>query len=544
LVISAWETFRQPLQQVAQLFINNIIPTITAVTGFLAHHKTVVQAVAVTVGVLWLAWKSYQITQAAIILTTKAMIAAQILLNAVLDANPILLIVTLLAALAAGLIYAYKHSETFRKIVDSTFHVFVAVVDWAMAHWKLLLILLTGGLGVLVVLFVSNFTKIKNFVTAAFNAIVTAGQVIINWFRLLPGRIWDFIKGLPGTLLNLGINVVHSFVNGVISVAGTIWNWFKSLPQKIWDSAVQGPAGMLFRLGANFINWIVEGFKNAVSSVVNWFKDLPGKILGALGISSPPAWAISAGEWIIKGVLKGAGSLGKNLVKFFGGLAGKAWQGITKIPSFIGKLGQSIGGGFIPGGPGSSVPANVIAEHAYAASLFPSLGWSVAGQLDSLISLWNEESGWNPGATNASSGAYGIPQALPADKMASAGSDWRTNPATQIRWGLGYIKDRYGSPAAAWAFETSHTPNWYQQGAWNVPTNQLAFLHAKEMVIPSRPAEKFRSGDFGGITVAPGAVTVYAAAGMDERAVADQAFARLREWVAEEQRRAAKGGRA
>ncbi|MFC8370236.1 MULTISPECIES: transglycosylase SLT domain-containing protein [unclassified Streptomyces] len=69
------------------------------------------------------------------------------------------------------------------------------------------------------------------------------------------------------------------------------------------------------------------------------------------------------------------------------------------------------------------------------------------------------ESSWNPSATNASSGAYGLVQALPASKMASAGSDWKTNPATQIKWGLDYMKDRYGSACDAWSFWQAN--HWY-----------------------------------------------------------------------------------
>jgi hypothetical protein len=69
------------------------------------------------------------------------------------------------------------------------------------------------------------------------------------------------------------------------------------------------------------------------------------------------------------------------------------------------------------------------------------------------------ESRWRVTATNPSSGAYGIPQALPGSKMAKAGSDWRTNPATQIIWAVGYMDDRYGSPCAAWSFKRAH--GWY-----------------------------------------------------------------------------------
>ncbi len=76
-------------------------------------------------------------------------------------------------------------------------------------------------------------------------------------------------------------------------------------------------------------------------------------------------------------------------------------------------------------------------------------GWDDA-EFNCLVNLWNRESGWRVNAANASSGAYGIPQALPGSKMASAGADWQTNPATQITWGLGYISGRYGTPCGAW----------------------------------------------------------------------------------------------
>ena len=85
-------------------------------------------------------------------------------------------------------------------------------------------------------------------------------------------------------------------------------------------------------------------------------------------------------------------------------------------------------------------------------------GWS-GSQFSCLDALWAKESGWNPRARNAGSGAFGIPQALPGGKMASAGADWATNPLTQIRWGLQYIADVYGSPCGAWSH--SRATNWY-----------------------------------------------------------------------------------
>lgn len=80
-------------------------------------------------------------------------------------------------------------------------------------------------------------------------------------------------------------------------------------------------------------------------------------------------------------------------------------------------------------------------------------------QFQCFSNIVSHESGWNPSATNASSGAYGLVQALPGSKMASAGSDWQTNPSTQIKWGMDYMNSRYGSPCGAWSFWQAN--NWY-----------------------------------------------------------------------------------
>jgi Transglycosylase SLT domain len=95
-----------------------------------------------------------------------------------------------------------------------------------------------------------------------------------------------------------------------------------------------------------------------------------------------------------------------------------------------------------------------------ACQMLPSFGLP-RSQMPALVALWNGESGWRVTATNPHSGAYGIPQSLPAGKMARAGRDWRTNPTTQIRWGLGYIKATYGTPARALAAWRARSPHWY-----------------------------------------------------------------------------------
>jgi hypothetical protein len=102
----------------------------------------------------------------------------------------------------------------------------------------------------------------------------------------------------------------------------------------------------------------------------------------------------------------------------------------------------------------SSVGRNIAIGHDLSMAEWPS-----EAQFSCLRVLWQHESGWNERAQNPSSGAYGIPQSLPGEKMAEYGGDWQTNPATQIQWGLSYIRDRYGTPCNAW--QSFQAQGWY-----------------------------------------------------------------------------------
>jgi hypothetical protein len=106
----------------------------------------------------------------------------------------------------------------------------------------------------------------------------------------------------------------------------------------------------------------------------------------------------------------------------------------------------------------SAPPPDPGTAQSIAYNMLPSFGFSQSSQWGCLLDLWNQESGWIYDAENAS-GAYGIPQALPASKMASAGPDYLTDPTTQIEWGLGYISQIYGTPCGAWDHEEAD--GWY-----------------------------------------------------------------------------------
>jgi Transglycosylase SLT domain len=129
-------------------------------------------------------------------------------------------------------------------------------------------------------------------------------------------------------------------------------------------------------------------------------------------------------------------------------------------PSLASRQSSSLPGGSGGGGGGpstgpSSPPPDPGTAQSIAYNMMSQFGWNPGTYFSCLNNIWTRESGWLYNAENPS-GAYGIPQALPADKMASAGPNWMTDPATQIRWGLGYIQSVYGNPCSAWAFWQAH----------------------------------------------------------------------------------------
>jgi uncharacterized protein YabE (DUF348 family) len=143
-----------------------------------------------------------------------------------------------------------------------------------------------------------------------------------------------------------------------------------------------------------------------------------------------------------------------SVVYIDGQLAGKSPVGTVVVTPPVPQVQRT---GAMPAAP-AAPPVSPGSAQDIAHQLLPSYGWDDT-QFNCLVTLWGHESGWNVHSTNRSSGAYGIPQALPGSKMGSSGPDWQNNATTQITWGLGYIAGRYGTPCGAWSYWQSH--NWY-----------------------------------------------------------------------------------
>ena len=199
---------------------------------------------------------------------------------------------------------------------------------------------------------------------------------------------------------------------------------------------------------------VVSDATHAIGSVVSGAIDV-GKILAAIVTGNSTALTNALGS--LAG--KGSGATG-----ILGEILGKLPHVIVTnmvdyiMGSGVGKGGAGVSGGGSMGGP---VAAGVAQAQAYAKSRLGAFGWG-AGAMSSLIPLWDDESGWNRLADNPSSGAYGIPQALPASKMGAAANPPTSSAAAQINWGLPYIQAVYGSPAGALQHENQY--HWYANG--------------------------------------------------------------------------------
>lgn len=314
------------------------------------------------------------------------------------------------------------------------------------------------------------------------------------------GDVGDFLKnpmgkirGLLDPLLNLG----------------------KHLKTTSWGKMALGLPKMaisgLKDMARKAIKKLFGGATESVLKALNWARGQAGKPYQWGGVGNP-SWDCSGFLGAIQKVIEGKSPKGRiwSTHAFSGSRAPKGWVRDLPAPFQIGitNTGKGHTAGTLAGinvesrsgdgvvvGPKARGAHDPMFDAVYgfrpslaagggmkgveaakftAKQMLGEFGFSMK-QWPPLENLWRGESGWRWDARNDASGAYGIPQALPASKMASAGSDWLTNPATQIKWGLGYIKGRYGSPEKAWSFWQNHRPHWYDAGGYLQPGLNLAY---------------------------------------------------------------------
>lgn len=326
-------------------------------------------------------------------------------------------------------------------------------------------------------------SKGGDVISGLFDGLRAGWRGVTGWLGKIYGWVMGYWIKANVWLLRKGYDLLAGLLRGAAAGWRPVGEWLAKAGSRITGYWVKANV-WLFDTGVHLISGLKNGIVSAFRGIGSWVKNtivdpLIGWVKSWFGIHSPSTVMAWIGSHLMGGLFKGMMShdLGAMVKKIFGSLpgalgaiVGKGLAAVTELPgkalsalgslgskglSLLGKGASWLGHLFGIGGGGSS-PAEQLGQ-AMAASM----GWT-GPQWQALDMLWNRESGWQVNAVNPASGAYGIPQALPASKMASAGTDWLTNPATQVRWGLGYILGRYGSPLNAWAHESAR--GWYGHG--------------------------------------------------------------------------------
>ncbi len=426
---------------------------------------------------------------------SKVAAAAQWLWNVAMDANPIGLVVIAIAALVGAIIYAYTHFKWFRDFVQAVWrdirawtadawHFILGAVraawDWIKQNWPLLLGIITGPIGLAAALIFKYWDKI------------TAAAKFL-WGALKTGfdDVWGAVKDGVKALLNIVLNVIGGVIDHLA-------NWFGGLPFGIGSSLKAAAAKVdEFRRKINGMNF--DNHKVALTFSLNLppgvsypSRHIKGRhaegwrVPGYGGGDQWPA-LLEGGEAVVPKHLVPvlAPFLAANRVPGFaaGGLVGvdaslPPTAGLTAaFVAFAVTLGKQIAsvidahlpaagtGGFGSGALGGDAAANM----RLARQLFP---WP-ASMWPAYFSLEMREAGFNRFARNPTSGAYGIPQALPPTKMPfAAQAAGGSHAGPQLGWQFGYISGRYINPANAWGHELRY--GWYDRSGWLMPGLTLA----------------------------------------------------------------------
>jgi SLT domain-containing protein len=329
-------------------------------------------------------------------------VAAWWLLNAAVSAFPGSWIVLIIAAVVVGLRLLWTHSQTFRTIVEGAmhgvavaFHAVAAAFDWLGQHWRLVLQILlavtTGGFGLIALVIFNNWTRIRNFVTGAAQAVyntvlrwwsATANFVTGNlsalWANVV--RVWSAVRNFVAGAAQAVWSTVSRWFNAATSAIGTalatawaaIGSWFGRLPSYITSFASMEARGFA-TVGGQMISGLMNGISGAMRGIGGWLKrvvidPIVNGVKGFFGIHSPSTVMAGIGGNLVAGLFKGLAHDAGGMVKMvfggwpaaLGGLISKGFTALTALPgkalSAIGSVAGKVGGflGHLFGGGGGS----------------------------------------------------------------------------------------------------------------------------------------------------------------------------------------------
>lgn len=328
-------------------------PAFGAASRFVKEHKTIVETLVVILTVFVGVLKAVKLAIFLWTAATKAYIAVQEALNIVMDTNPIILVIAAIAALAAGFIYAYKHSETFRNIVDSIGRVlksmFTAVYGFLKQWGPLILAVLAPVIGIPLLIW-KYWRQIKDFMVKAFQLVVsflkTWGPVILavlmpvlgiplliflHWRQIVDflHNVWDGIVNFVKHWYHLILDILLPFLS-VPALIYTHWSEIIHFMHQVWDGAVQA-----VRDG---IATTIRVVRNGLADIVDFFQKLPGRILRFF--VSAGRLLVAAGRAYINGLFTGIRAIWATVASWFSRLPGRIvafFSGAARLLLGIGK---------------------------------------------------------------------------------------------------------------------------------------------------------------------------------------------------------------
>ncbi|MFJ8345020.1 phage tail tape measure protein [Streptomyces sp. NPDC094153] len=283
----------------------------TAALG-LAKKTAMATAAALRAAVAWALQKVRMIAAA---VAEGVLTAAQWLLNVAMNANPLGLIILGIAALVAGIVLAYNKIGWFRDFCDGAFKVIGAAIGWVVdfvkAHWPLLLALLTGPIGIAVLLIVKYWDKIKSGFLAAYHGTIDVGKDLLKWVEGLPGQVRDYMVQLTVHLILVAHNAWQSFKDASVKKAVELTLYVKGLPQKIKDK-LGNLGALLIESGKSLMRGFIDGIKamfgpavseakHVLSGIRDFFPHSPAK----KGPFSGSGWTLYSGRALMDGLSQG-----------------------------------------------------------------------------------------------------------------------------------------------------------------------------------------------------------------------------------------------
>jgi phage-related protein len=494
-----------------------LIPVITQLAGYLLDgvnwlekHRTAMIELAVAIGGPLLAAMGLYIA---------SLFTAGGALTFLL--SPVILVAAAVGALAAGVIYAYNHWTAFRNVVDGVWQWLsgtlwpgmLSFANWLLAIWPTVraaaalewnaiynaiaipvgavVTFVQQEIGFLETWWHAHMQSISDVASVTWKAIGMAVSLYVTYITDviktgldLIAAIWKPAWGFISTVLDAQWRVIKAIVDVAIhSVMDTIgivldvltghwrqaWTDLKDLamrPMRDLVGLVSGLNADFLKAGRALAQGVIDGVKSLVPDLLRTVGDMASGVINQVkhlfGIASPSSVFYEIGTNMIGGLSGGiSDALTKLVTTGPGGIITKLQSAVSAAVSGAG-FGQGDLGNI--GGPTPSGPVPAGGNAALGQQMAAARGWTGL-QWGALNAVATRESGWSNTARNASSGAYGIAQALPPTKYPFAGqAAGGSNPGAQIGWMLDYIAGRYGTPTAAWAHEVQ--AGWYDQGGW------------------------------------------------------------------------------